>query len=58
MNEVVDLLPSLITGLSVAIPTVVALKVEVKWLKHEIGRLDDAIIRAHQRIDSMDKVRS
>lgn len=55
MTEVMDLLPSLITGLSIAVPTVIAIKVDVKWLKHEIQRLDHAIIRAHQRIDSIDK---
>lgn len=55
MNEIMELMPSLITGLSIAVPTVIAIKVDVKWLKHEIGRLDHAIIRAHERIDSIDK---
>lgn len=52
------LIEPIIAGLVVAVPTVASIKTDVGWLKKEMQRLDDAIVRAHERIDKIEKARN
>lgn len=43
------------SGMSCAIATVTTLKTDINWIKKEMKRIDDAIVRAHERIDQIER---
>lgn len=45
------------SGLCSALVTIAALKTDISWLKREIERLESGMIRAHERIDQIEKAR-
>lgn len=45
------------TGIISTLCTVVALKTDMNWIKREIERLEGGMLRAHTRIDSLEKHR-
>lgn len=46
-----------LSGLVTAVGTVVALRTDITWIKREVVRLEQAVNRAHERIDSVEKAR-
>lgn len=46
-----------LSGLVTAVGTVVALRTDITWIKREVVRLEQSVIRAHERIDNMEKAR-